>query len=168
MRKICQCFNFRLKRIEARIYQIWWIKIQAKYFSLLFVRNNRRKNVRINCKRKTIHRSYFGGMHATLITIHIVHQTFLSLEKLHISHISNHLFHSLSTLHELRKFWCWTRVNTKNWKYLLLSLRAYERSQVSLFQTPVINSWSDLGKKASSSQRWFQQLPYRFSQREIK
>ena len=52
VRKICQCFNFRLKRIEARIYQIWWIKIQAKYFSLLFVRNNPRKMFELTASEK--------------------------------------------------------------------------------------------------------------------
>ena len=85
------------------------------------------------------------------------------------THISNDLLHSLSNFCQLRKFWCWTHVSNKDWKYLLLSLRVYARSQVSVFQTAAINYWSDLGKKTSfSSQNRFQHLPEPLSERETK
>ena len=61
-------------------------------------------------------------------------------------------FAATTCMSQLRKFWCWTRVSTKDWKYFSLSERVYAMSQLT-----IPNSCNKFlvrfRKKASSSQR---------------
>ena len=121
------------------------------------------RNFRIKSTRKTIHISYFGRMHTILITIPIVHQTFPSIQRLPTRHISNLYFTLILAVWGstgAEPAWVSKIENT------YYSHRVYMQGHNSVFQTPVINSWSYLMRKSVQVSGGFNILPNRFWKRK--
>ena len=75
------------------------------------------------------------------------------------------IYFTLFNFQNLRKFWYWTRVSTKDWKYLLLKSRVYARPQFS-----ILNSYNKFlvrfkGRNAQVS-AGFNIFPKRFQKRK--
>ena len=56
--------------------------------------------------------------------------------------------------HNLRKFWCWTHVNNKDWKHLLLTSHVYAKSKFSIPSSCNIFLVKFKGEKCSSQRRF--------------
>ena len=97
--------------------------------------------------RKAIKTLYFGCMYTALIAILIFYQTSPGLQQPPTSHISNHLFYSLSIFLSTEEVTGTDLELVSRTEKTYYFRGVYTQGHNSTFQIPGTNSWSDLVKK---------------------